>query len=506
MSGVYDPPYPIPYNPIRGTTSAPAGVMTVYNVKDYGAYGDGVHDDTVAIQAAINACAAASGGVVWLGPGTYLVTANTTPGQSAGIGAALYGLSTVIIMGAGRSATIIKVQTGSATSRSDGIAYGVDPAGATVSIDNLGAVQLSMDMSAVTAGFGSAFRAANTAATGSDATFADLSVINSREWGISWGGFTTSFQRMRARHIVVNGTVWGGIWISLTDYPEVVDLYAENVSGHSASGEGCVLEVESGNYGSFKDIQGDSLPIQMVLISGNLQASFTGIKGTCASGAHGIQFAGTNNVEIADVNLSSAGGVSYGLNFSSGTPSGIKARGLYLVGFDNFVNSAGATSLTDFQLSDFTVNGAGDGLVLGGSASTASELEISSGTCSGNSRWLVAQNASGVVHDVTTSNSGSPYLTTSPDLVIRNCAGYNPVGSAVPGTAFALPASGTAWTNNTGVDGTLFVTAAGTVTDVVVQGVTVGSSLAVGQSLFVPGGGTITFTYSAAPTLVFVGN
>lgn len=29
---------------------------------------------------------------------------------------------------------------------------------------------------------------------------------------------------------------------------------------------------------------------------------------------------------------------------------------------------------------------------------------------------------------------------------------------------------------------------------------------AVGQSFFVPAGGTITFTYSAAPTLVFVGN
>ena len=91
-------------------------------------------------------------------------------------------------------------------------------------------------------------------------------------------------------------------------------------------------------------------------------------------------------------------------------------------------------------------------------------------------------------------------------FAIRNCPGYNPVGSAVPGTAFALPASGTAWTNNTGVDGTLFVTAAGTVTDVVVQGVTVGSSLAVGQQFHIPAGGTFTLTYSAAPTLVFVGN
>lgn len=102
--------------------------------------------------------------------------------------------------------------------------------------------------------------------------------------------------------------------------------------------------------------------------------------------------------------------------------------------------------------------------------------------------------------------AGSITDSSGGKFVVRNCPGYNPVGSSVPGTAFALPASGTAWTNNTGVDGTLFVTAAGVVTDVVVQGVTVASSLSVGQSYFVPAGGTITFTYTTAPTLVFVGN
>ena len=44
----------------------------VYNVQDYGAVGDGVTDDTAAIQAAINA--AVNGAVVFLPPGTYRVT------------------------------------------------------------------------------------------------------------------------------------------------------------------------------------------------------------------------------------------------------------------------------------------------------------------------------------------------------------------------------------------------------------------------------------------------
>jgi hypothetical protein len=44
----------------------------IYSVKDYGALGDGVRDDTTAIQAAITAAAAAGGGVVYFPTGTYL--------------------------------------------------------------------------------------------------------------------------------------------------------------------------------------------------------------------------------------------------------------------------------------------------------------------------------------------------------------------------------------------------------------------------------------------------
>lgn len=95
---------------------------------------------------------------------------------------------------------------------------------------------------------------------------------------------------------------------------------------------------------------------------------------------------------------------------------------------------------------------------------------------------------------------------TNLDLRIRNSPGLNPAGASVPGTAFALAASGSDWTNTTGVDGTLYCTAAGTVTAVRVNGVSVAGSLGVGDTFPVPAGGKWGYTGTAAPTMVFVGN
>jgi hypothetical protein len=49
-----------------------------FNVKDYGAVGDGAADDTVAIQDAIDAASAAGGGVIYVPPGDYLISAETS--------------------------------------------------------------------------------------------------------------------------------------------------------------------------------------------------------------------------------------------------------------------------------------------------------------------------------------------------------------------------------------------------------------------------------------------
>jgi len=69
-------------------------VSGIFNVKEFGAIGNGLTDDTTAIQSAITA-AAVSGGTVYFPPGTYKVTGLTIEADK------------VILMGAGREDSII---------------------------------------------------------------------------------------------------------------------------------------------------------------------------------------------------------------------------------------------------------------------------------------------------------------------------------------------------------------------------------------------------------------
>jgi hypothetical protein len=65
-----------PGEALSWTTAGGGGgdYLPVFNVRDYGATGNGTTDDTSAIESALAAASAAGGGWVWFPPGVYLVT------------------------------------------------------------------------------------------------------------------------------------------------------------------------------------------------------------------------------------------------------------------------------------------------------------------------------------------------------------------------------------------------------------------------------------------------
>lgn len=90
--------YPTPLVNTAMFSAAGKVKQTQFNVRDYGAAGDGIADDTSAFQGAITAATAAGGGNVHLPTGTYLLNSS-----------AVSLASNICVSGSGKGATIIKV-------------------------------------------------------------------------------------------------------------------------------------------------------------------------------------------------------------------------------------------------------------------------------------------------------------------------------------------------------------------------------------------------------------
>ncbi|WPN55379.1 M10 family metallopeptidase C-terminal domain-containing protein [Pseudomonas sp. P9_31] len=82
----------------------------IFNAQNFGAKGDGITDDTAAIQRAIDAAAAAGGGQVYMPTGTYIVSGGVEPSDGC-----LMLKSNVYLYGDGMGATTVKVADGSDT-------------------------------------------------------------------------------------------------------------------------------------------------------------------------------------------------------------------------------------------------------------------------------------------------------------------------------------------------------------------------------------------------------
>ena len=470
----------------------PVGAGLVYNAKSYGAFGDGVHDDSAAGTACI-AAAAAVGGTAYFPQGTYLGEI-TSPTQSTGY---------VRIMGAGIDATEFLCKS---SVSADGAALTLAMPGEIVdcTVDGNGTV------------------------VPSTTTYSVLSVGNSLDAGWDF----CALRRVRVRNInpSVPGAGWNLIvWLSNAAAPLITTLILDDVivQGPSAS-----------NVDAMAIVGFDTCFVSnMSLLSLNRSPNFyigntLIVNGMMSNGVQGIAEvvfdSGVNYVSLEGYESAPSSGQSVRFGSPLVYVSNSSFGAGYVLGYDNnsqrvyFDNvEVGRDSSGNAPYITNTL-----GLWMASNCRFGTQIEVQTSTASGpfhfnNCDFTVTNPAAGIFRSPTsavvetyieggTTNLGSNAMfqncTPKAGSRIANLTGFNPVGSSVPGTAFSLPASGTAWTNNTGVDGTLYVTGAGVVTAVVVQGVTVASSLSVGQTYFVPAGGTITFTYTTAPTLVFVGN
>lgn len=85
--------------------------LAIFNVKDYGAKGDGATVDRTSIQEAVDAAEAAGGGVVYLPDGTYILSGTLTV-DSDGIALVGAGAATVLKLQAGGNDELITVDAG----------------------------------------------------------------------------------------------------------------------------------------------------------------------------------------------------------------------------------------------------------------------------------------------------------------------------------------------------------------------------------------------------------
>lgn len=114
-------------------TGTKVGIHTllpdVFNVRDFGAVGDGNSDDATSIQLAIDAAEAAEGGIVLFPPGTYKITSRLTVDTSG-----------VSLRGCGRGTTTISVAT-------NGLAGAITLGGVTGPTLNVGIANLTLTAS-----------------------------------------------------------------------------------------------------------------------------------------------------------------------------------------------------------------------------------------------------------------------------------------------------------------------------------------------------------------------
>lgn len=194
--------------------------LGVFNVKDYGAVGDGTTDDTTAIQAALDAAAAAGGGVVEVPTGLYKFTSSLTVGEQITLRGRGYAIST----GASNRAPACLLKNGTFT--------GVDLTGASSGLEM---IQVDGD----TANGGDGIRIANQRCH-----LRDVSSTSHGGVGVRIGITTTNCNLWRISNLITVGNGSHGLYIHDPDAsaPDVNAGLLMGLDSRSNGGDGLSID------------------------------------------------------------------------------------------------------------------------------------------------------------------------------------------------------------------------------------------------------------------------
>jgi hypothetical protein len=424
---------------------------TVYNVKGYGAVGNGTTDDTTAVQAAITAVEAAGGGVIYFPVGTFLLSPLTITGSG------------ITIVGSGWS-SILKL----APSSNDYLIK-LSPGSGSVTID-ISRLAISGNASNQTSG-GCIYAPGSV-----QSRFDSIHFSNAFDACLYLYENTSS---VFGHHNRVTRCLFDNL---------------NNVAG--ADQRGILMHSNDENYIAFCDFE------NWGGLAGSLGSNYYAIHDQSA----GLQVitscvfvGGQTGVQID----SSSGTRVIGCTFDGVGSAGVHANGSRNAIIGNLFTNGSSTS-----------NGAAGQCEIDNSSSATVVGNVCSVTTTGVVRNCIRELGSSSNNSIVADNiidmQGSLY-STNPAIQLfgtHSKATDNPGWNPATVTAPAFPATTVAYTNGTGVDLYAHILNGAAAMTTVVNGNT-GPAIPITthQTIFIPAGGTFTPTYaSGSPTWVFQGN
>ena len=512
----YGPGEPVPQivlgnSPIAGSVVA-TPMNLYYNVQDtaYGAKGNGVTDDTLAMQAAINAAEATGlGGVIFFPPGVYIQTAPL-----------IISADNIMLLGCGRASTL---QPGNVFT---GINAGmVFFGGGGAGIHHCGVQNLRFYGGSTNTLANLATDAMQFNSPCSDMMFDNVEIEYVNGWAlqliagnagdIGYAQLTNVVAKKCAQGFHFKSTNPGanfGGGVSMTNcvaddckagdsyfFEDVTDNVMTNCQGYANNNLGSSLHIKgcAFTYFSTLDLGGggaQTTPCVLIEKSATKHPDHIVLHDVLIQkGLPGLSITGATNLRVTDCDIffNQTDGIKIFNDASTGS--------IIIEGCHFNVNNQNSAATT-YDLNNVNTNGF---LIVRNNHFSTS--------VGGGAHQVAASLASpdfwgGLDCQANVFSGGAPALAPAiiRKTIVRNNAGYNPVGLT---TAPGVPASGTPFVSDRSFDCMVVIATLGTLTAVAIGGNVIPGAPAVGSQYRVPANQSITLTYAgAAPTWQWFGD